>query len=301
MQKYHPDLTPIQALKLKMEMQADPTFKRIFSPKFDITPHIQKEAQTRYNPQINEENHNVWECYGLTGDGKSNGMLSLVRMIHPILKVENVFFHDEEILEVLPNLKRPDWIVRDENIGGAHYGSGSNRIKSQLEAVTQTLRKRCIGFTFIGTQPAELTTTQYIFRAIDKDRQQRITRFGVKDPLSNVWLGAIYIKVMDETDSFWVEYNARKERFMQSIIDLDFSAGKPQYQKLIDIILKDMDITKYSKKAERKLFISQRFTHLTKGEVGELAVMLEMQLRNGTTGSDTDNQQKQQLVQEEGG
>jgi hypothetical protein len=281
--EYHPDLTEIERRKLRLEMEADENFKRIFrgkKRKWDITRELIAEAKVRYNPSINEENHCVWETYGLTGTGKSNAMISLVRLIHPTLKVENIFFHDEQILQALEHLGRPDWIIRDENIGGANYGAGSNRVRSQLGAVTQTLRKRCIGFTFIGTQPAELDTTQYLFRSIDKDRKMRMTRFAVKDPQSGNYLGFVYIKVMDELDPFWVEYNARKEKFMQSIIMQDYTAGKPQYQTYIDLILKDIDITKYRKKAERKIFIAQKFTHLTKGEQNDLSIMLEMQLRN---------------------
>lgn len=302
--EYTPDLTEIERRKLRLEMEADENFKRIFKGsnkrKWDITEEVIQEARTRYNPAINEENHCVWEVYGLTGTGKSNALISLVRKIHPTLKVESIYFHDEQILTALPSLQRPDWVIRDENIGGANYGSGSNRIRTQLSAVTQTLRKRCIGFTFIGTEPAQLDTTQYIFRSIDKDRRLRMTRFAVKDPQSGFYLGFVYLKVMDENDPFWIEYNKRKEKFMQSIIMQDYTAGKPQYQTYIDVILKEMDITKYRKKAERKLFIQQKFTNLTKGEVGELSTMLEMQLRNGDDNSsrNPDEENPEQQMQE---
>jgi hypothetical protein len=295
---YKPDLTPIQKMKIQMELQAEPTFARVFSLKYNLTPFILNEAKARYNPKINEENHNVWECCGMTGDGKSIGMLSLVKFIHPPLNINNIFFHDEHILEALPELKRPDWIIRDENIGGANYGSGSNRIKSQLDAVTQTLRKRCIGFTFIGVQPAELTTTQYLFKAIDKDREQRITRFAVKDPLTGIYLGAIYIPVMQETDPFWIAYNEKKEKFMQSIIEQDYSEGKPKYQRMVDIIMDAIDLSIYQKKKERKIFIQQKFTNLTKGEVEELSTMLEMQLRNAELNRSPEQEQSDAPVQE---
>jgi hypothetical protein len=274
---YEPDLTDIDKLKLMEELNSDDSFINIF--KKNITKDIIKEAKDRYNPHINEENHVVWERYGLTGSGKSIGMMSLTEEIHPTLKVDNIFFHNQQILEALPKLKRPDFIIRDENVDFAQYGSGSNRIKMQLEAITQTLRKRCISFIFISTQPANFSTTQYIFRAIDKDRKRRITRFGVKDPITNKYLGAVYVKVMPEENPFWKLYTQHKEEFMQKIIEMDFTQGKPQYQKLIDILMQELNIHIYKSKKERKSYISQRFTNLTRAELEEISTMYEIQLR----------------------
>jgi hypothetical protein len=275
--KYNPDLSPIQILKMREELRANESFKKIF--KLDITEPILDEARKRYNPLHNEENHCVYECYGLTGEGKSISMISLARTIHPSLTVNNIFFHNQQVLDALPDMKRPDFIIRDENIDFAQFGSGSGRIKMQLEAITQTLRKRSISFIFVGTAPIGLSTTQYIFRAIDKDRKQRLTRFAVIDPQTQNYLGAIYINVMKETDPLWLLYNQRKEEFMQNIINMDFTHGKPQYQVIIDALLKELNIHIYQKKKERKLYISQRYSNLTKAEIEEISTMLEIQLR----------------------
>jgi hypothetical protein len=289
--RYEPDLNFIEQLKFREEAKLNETFKKVFLPKYNLSQHILSEAKTRYNPNINEENHCVWECYGLTGSGKSNAMQAAIIAIHPSFKVSNIYFHNQQILDAMPDMERPDFIIRDENIEYAQYGSGSTRIRTQLEAITQTLRKRSISFVFIGTEPCGLTTTQYIFRAIDKDRKRRITRFAVIDPQSQNYLGAIYIKVMDEKDAFWITYNQRKEDFMQQIINMDFSQGKPKYQTLIDALIQELNIHIYTTKKERKVYISQRFSNLTSKEIEDLSTMLEIQLRQKSeeqNGEDTE-------------
>ena len=163
----------------------------------------------------------------------------------------------------------------------AQYGVGSTRIKMQLDIAAQTLRKKGIGFIFVGVDELNLSAAQYYFEAIDMDMKRRITRFAVKDPQMKRYLGAIYIPVMQETDPFWMTYQHNKEEFMDSIINMDFSKGKPKYQEMIDNIMEKIDLNIYSKKKERKLFIRQHYSNMTNAEIDELSTMLEIQLKNG--------------------
>lgn len=274
---YNPDLNKLDNLKYQMELQADASFANVF--KNNCTPDVKKDLKKKTDADV-QENHNVLCIYGLTGKGKSISGISQIREVFPNFKVNKIFFHNQEILNALnTDMERPDWIVRDENIDFAQYGTGTNRIKSQLEAVTHTLRKRCISFTFISAPLFKLETAQYYFRALDMDRKLRITRFGVQDPLTFRYIGAYYQKVMTELDPFWLEYNRRKEEFMQSIMSGDFSKGKPEHEKMIDLILKELDLAVYTKKKERKLYIATKFTNLTRGEIEDLSTLLEIRLK----------------------
>jgi hypothetical protein len=275
--KYKPDLTPIDILKYKEKIKTSEDFKKVF--KINLTEHILKEIRDKYNPQVDFENHFVGVCYGGTGKGKSIGMLSLCKTINPYLKVDNIFFHNQQIIDAMPEMERPDIILRDENIDFAQFGSGSYRIKAQLEAITQTLRKRGISFIFISVSPFELDSAHYYFEVLDMDKKKRITRFGVIDPATKKYLGAFYQKVISDKDPLFLKYTERKEEFMQTILDMDFTKGKPVYQKLIDMILQELNIHTYITKKERKLYIQQRFSNMTKSEIEELSTMLELQLR----------------------
>lgn len=274
---YTPDLNKLDTLKYQMELKTEKSFINVF--KNNCTADIDADLKKRTNAEV-QENHNVICMYGLTGKGKSISGFSQIRKIFPDFKVNRIYFHNQEILSALNSeMQRPDWIVRDENIDFAQFGSGTNRIKSQLEAMTHTLRKRCISFTFISAPLFKLETAQYYFRALDMDRKLRITRFGVQDPLTFKYIGGYYQKVMQENDPFWMEYNRRKEEFMQSIMSGDYSKGKPEHEKMIDLILEEMDIGVYCKKKERKLFIASKFTNLTRGEIEDLSTLLEIRLK----------------------
>jgi len=273
-----------------MELASDASFQNVF--KHNTTPEIRAEQKKRLNPEI-QENHNVICVYGLTGKGKSNSTIAMALEAYPNLKVDRIYFHNQQILDALKGeMNRPDWVIRDENVDFAQFGTGTMRIKSQLEAVTHTLRKRCISFTFVSAPFFRLETAQYYFRALDMDTKLRITRFGVQDPATLRYIGAFYQKVLPEDNAFWIEYNRRKEDFMQSIMSGDFSKGKPEHEKMITELLENMDLMVYTKKKERKLFIAQRFTNLTRGEIEDLATLLEIRLK-------AHNEEEQERLEDE--
>jgi hypothetical protein len=88
------------------------------------------------------------------------------------------------------------------------------------------------------------------------------------------------LKVMEETDPFWITYNTKKDEFMDTIINMDFSKGKPRYQKIIEDLLSELNIHIYKTKKERKVYIRQRYSNLTNTEVEEISTLLEITLRN---------------------
>lgn len=161
--------------------------------------------------------------------------------------------------------------------------------------ITQTLRKRCISFTFISAPLTELETAQYYFKALDMDKTHRVTRFGVQDPLTKRYLGAFYQKVMEETDPFWMRYNEKKEEFMQAMIEQDFTAGKPVYQQIVEQLLMTLNPHIYTTKKERKMFIAESYKNLTRSEIEELATLLEIKLRER---DDTQKKPDHQAAQE---
>lgn len=289
---YKPYLSQSDLIRYEQEYQANETFKNVF--KYNITQDIKKEMHKKFDI-LNGENHNMIVCYGLTGKGKSIAMISLAREIYPAFRVDNIFFHNQQILENLKKMSRPDWIIRDENVGFAQFGSGSGRIPAQVEMITQTLRKRCISFTFISAPLTELETAQYYFKALDMDKTHRVTRFGVQDPLTKRYLGAFYQKVMEETDPFWMRYNEKKEEFMQAMIEQDFTAGKPVYQQIVEQLLMTLNPHIYTTKKERKMFIAESYKNLTRSEIEELATLLEIKLRER---DDTQKKPDHQAAQE---
>jgi len=289
---YKPTLNQVDKLRYDMECNKDSSFKNVFDPNLNLTNHINEEMIRKCDMNV-QENHNVICIYGLTGKGKSNSGISVAKKVFPDLKVNNICFHNQEILEVLKSARKPDWIIRDENLEGATFGGGAYRIKAQLEVVTQTLRKKCISFTFISAPFFPLDTAQYYFRALDMDKHNRITRFGVQDPMTLKYLGSYYVRVMSELDPFWIAYNQRKEEFMESLMSGDYTKAKPEILKLAQKAAEDMDLNLYQTKKERKVFLSQAYSSLTRGEIENLATLVEIMLRKTDEESDDDIEEMQ--------
>jgi hypothetical protein len=294
MPTYKPTLTKVDILRYNMECNKDESFKNVFNPSLNLTKQIDEEMTKKCDMNV-QENHNVICIYGLTGKGKSISGICIAKKIFPELKVSNICFHNQEILEALKNVRKPDWIIRDENLEGATFGGGAFRIKAQLEVVTQTLRKKCISFTFISAPLFKLETAQYYFRALDMDRHSRITRFGVQDPMTMRYIGSYYIKVMSELDPFWIEYNRRKEEFMESVMSGDYTKAKPEILKLAEKVANEIDLNIYQTKRERKVYITQLYSNLTRGEIENLATLVEIYLRkaNGEIENDDDIEEMQ--------
>jgi hypothetical protein len=277
LRRYNPNLTPVDIEKYRQRLEDGSNFKAIF--KNNLTEAIDAEVRDKLN-RTDKEHHFMAVVYGLTGKGKSTTMLSFILKHHPTFKVDRICFHNQQILDILPDCGSPDFVMRDENVEDSQFGSGSTRVKMQLEAATQTLRKRRISFVFIGVDPFPLSAAQYYFEALDMDESQRITRFGVLDPITRKFLGAYYQKVLPDTHPLIALYNEKKDNFMRSIQEQDYSKGKPKYQEMLDKIWPELDLNIFTTKKERRLFIKQKYSNLTNAELDELAIMLEIQLRN---------------------
>jgi hypothetical protein len=274
---YNPKLNQIDMLIYRERLKENTNFDKVF--KHNLTDIIKEEASYKIQT-TDREHHFMIVVFGLTGKGKSTSTISLAYELFNDFKVDRIAFHNQQIIDMLSRLNMPDFVIRDENIEQSQYGSGSQRMKTQLEAATNTLRKRRISFIFIGVDKFELSAAQYYFQALDMDEKQRITRFAVIDPYTKNYLGAFYQKVLPDQHPLIKEYLVKKDQFMQSIIDMDYSKGKPVYQEIIDHLIKECDLNIYKTKKERRIFIKQKYSNLTNGETEELSTMFEIQLRN---------------------
>jgi len=217
--------------------------------------------------------------WGDTGSGKSISIISLGLEVFPNFSYKNVFFFDQQILNNAHKFPENTLIVRDENPQKAIFGVGSTRTSMQLGLLAETCRKAGLNLAFIEPDFAQRGITKIIIEAIDMDMERRITRLGVMDTKTQNYMGAIYIKVVEEDNEDWVKYNRIKDSFIKNIKKGGMEGAKIEYKSMVSKLLASIDLNIYKKKKERKAFIIQKYPTMTSGEIDILATLLEIELR----------------------
>lgn len=276
--KYTPYKDGLYKAKMLMRLKADMTFKNVF--RYDLTRAFIKSIEQTVKPdrRFAQNRQIIMSISGETGTGKTMISMTLGLKHFPNFSHRNMFFYDQQILDNVNNFPENTLLVRDENPQPAIYGVGSRRIASQVGVLSEVSRKAGLNLAFIEPSFQPNPVTKIYIETVDMDLDQRITRIALKDAYTMRYMGAAYIKIIDEDNKEWIEYNRRKDMFIESMKQGQLSEAKADYDKIVDMLYKELDES-YKTKQERKIFIMQKYPSLTASEIRILHILLERKIR----------------------
>lgn len=210
--------------------------------------------------------------------GKSQIAMTLGVKYFPNFSHNNIFFFDQQILDNVDKFPENTLLVRDENPAGAIFGVGSQRISSQVGVLSEVSRKAGLNLAFIEPSFAENPIIKIYLQTVDMDLNNRITRLALKDSQTLSYMGALYLKILDEDHKEWILYNRKKDKFIDDVKKGKLGESKQNYDSMVDELLKNLDES-YRTKKERKVFIIKEHPSLTNSEIDILATLLEIRLR----------------------
>lgn len=261
-----------------MLLQDDMSFRNVFIR--NMTDAFVNTMIGVVNPKVDFEQNTIWEVSGESGSGKSLGTMTLIKKITPkTFSYKNVVFYDQQILELAPTISRDSFIIRDEAV--KVWGVGSNRIQSDLVALSETCRKFGISLAFLSPSPQNISVAKFLLQVVDMDIKNRITRFGLKDPVLNKFIGAVYVKVLDNDDYDWVMYNKAKDEFIESIKEGKKAFGKTDFRQIAINMSQKVDINIFRTKKQRLAFLQVELSNLTLSEIKLIHELFEIILVEG--------------------
>jgi len=266
--------------KLKIKLMNDKSFIRVF--KNNVTDKFIKSMKTVIDPNKIHEMNTIWSVYGGTGTGKSIVVMSLAKiLVGDKFSYKNMCFFDSQVLEKAKDIPRDSFIVRDEGVGKAVYGVGSQRTSRQLHVLAETCRKYGLNLVFIEPEFTENELAKYYIETFDMDIDNRITRCALREPSSKQCIGAIYVKVLPEDDEDWVKYNEMKDKFIENMKSGKLKDAKEDYKSLAKKILQRIDLDVFTKKKERLAYIRTQLPTMTNAEIEIVATFLEVMIKKG--------------------
>jgi ABC-type dipeptide/oligopeptide/nickel transport system ATPase component len=264
--------------KMDIRILSNPSFIRVF--KRDKTNDFIATMRNIVNPLHKFEENTVWGVSGETGTGKSIAIMSLVKIILRKRGVWQLFcFTDKQVLDLASEFERDIFLVRDEDIKRAVYGEGSMRTQMQLEVLGETVRKAGLSLVFISSRPTPYDIAKYYLETVDMDIDNRITRLALKEPVTQQYIGAIYVPIIPNIDPDWIQYSKMKDAFIERMKRGEIADTKENLNNLVKEVLDKCDLETYRNKGERKTFIMSCYPNFTSGEIKTLSTLLEIRLR----------------------
>lgn len=263
--------------RMVLRIQSEPSFANVF--KIDVTEPLIKDLSNICNPKHQFRSNTIINISGSSGSGKSKTTISLGKQIFPNFSEKNVFFFDQEILDNAKKFPPDTLLIRDENPSKATFGMGSIRVRTQVGLMAETCRKAGLNLAFIEPSFVQDSISKLYLETVDMDINNRITRLAVRDTHSLKYIGAMYIKVIDDNDPISIKYEKRKDAFIESIKDGTHKGAKADYESMAKGILEEIDLDIYSKPKERKAFIISKYPTLTTSEHDLILTLMNIQIK----------------------
>jgi hypothetical protein len=274
---YKPYKNNMYVHKMLMRLKQNPSFKNVFN--VDLTQPIIKDLKLIADPTHLFRQNTIMNLSGETGSGKSMSLISLALDVFKDFNENNIFFYDQEILDKAHKFPQDTLLIRDENPQKSIFGIGSNRTSSQIGVLAETCRKAGLNLGFVEPEFIQTGITKLILETVDMDVERRLTRLAVRDTRTLDYMGAMYIKVVDEDNSVWVKYNKIKDNFIDDIKMGVMSKSKLNPKNIAKKIYDEINVEVYKTKKERKIFIIDKFPNYTSGEIDLISTNLEIMLR----------------------
>ena len=187
------------------------------------------------------------------------------------LVVEDILFSTEEILQRSKVIGMNHTLIRDEQTLGS--GMGSDREKQEQENLEDTTRKFGLNIIFCSPNTRDHTTAHYNLEIICINKKERLTKIAIIG-YNGLYMGYFVLKVIDDDDPIWIEYEKRKDKFIEAVL------GRRMERLSLDvrsIALQKHKQFKHAKTNELKRIVAMKmFPNLTLLEVSSIVGNLKL-------------------------
>lgn len=269
-------LTHLQRLKLQAWVMYDETLKNAW--KNNCTDYFIEEIG--HKTGVSKENHIVIFVYGEQGLGKSKLIQKIMKIIDPDVTVDNIMFGSQDVLDVLPLIKRGSVVCRDETY--QEFGVGSNRIREGFNKAIETLRKSGISFIMARPEYEMINGVHWILRVLARNDVERKTWCALLDPKTMFCMGGIILHIDDDSDDLWVKYLEKKDAFINQVknqTNAKYNISEKAEEVLNALLEQDPNLTLWVKKLERKNFVKEFNSGFTSGENDAIHIEMERLIR----------------------
>jgi len=275
--EYRADHSPLDLERIKIKLYECRTYSNVFTK--DLTNAFMSTMRGIVDPTQKHEENTIWEVCGLSGSGKSRAVISLAKKLTPkTFSYKYIVFYDQHILDIAKDVPRDSFIIRDEAV--KVFGVGSNRIATDMHTLSETCRKFGINLAFLSPAEKSIPVAKFILETTDVDYKNEITRLALKDPVTDRYLGGVYVKVLPADDYDWIMYNKAKDEFIESIKD-GKRAGKSDFRAIAKEMYEKIDENVFRTKKQRLAYLKAELNALTNAEIEIVATFLEILIYHG--------------------
>jgi len=285
--EYNPIKDNMYRDRMEVRVRQEDSFRYCF--RRNISDNFFKDLENLYAKDRLFRTNTIIQVSGMTGGGKSIGVISLAKKICSNFNQKtNVKFYDQELLDEFKNKPKDTIMIRDESPSKGVFGMGSTRIENQLSVVGDTARKNGLSLIFVEPEFKQNAIAKWYLETIDmgsvtrKGKVHRVNRFGVKEPKTETFLGCVLLEVLPETDPDWIAYNKRKDKFIKEVLDADFTGAKMDYEQVAIDIVAEMDLDIYKTLKEKKLFVLKKYPSYTSQEVDMILTAVKILEKQGS-------------------
>ena len=280
---YH---TPLQKELLISKIRQNPSLKKIFKKKKYITEQVEQELRHRRDGII--ENFSTIFILGTQGSFKSSIALTIAKKFDENYNAERISFGYEEFRKKIEESKPKQFFQLDEQV--FKHGTGTTRIIQDINNLIETLRKRQNSMIIVSPERKYFDENLFTYTIETIDTSIKATcphnqelheprncacyeektceiktcyvRTAVKK--EGIYLG-FYVIEIDWNNQLWDDYQIKKDRFMEEIVQ--DKLHNMDYQKIAEDIINDEEFEHYKKtKKSLRLLIEQKKPNLTIGE-----------------------------------
>jgi len=207
------DLTKMQKIFFSQKCQKEPSFFRVFNPKYNMTKEMREEFRYR---TYGERNITV-EIIGQTGSGKSSVLITLaLNWFSKPVDINDIVFTTQEVIDRAKLVGRNHTIIKDEQ--NKQKGMGSQREEDELEALEDTTRKYGLNLLFASPRRRNHSSAHYLLEVICINKEKRLTKVAIYNQDTYSYIGYFVIKIIEENNKLWKEYNKKKDKFIETVL-----------------------------------------------------------------------------------
>jgi hypothetical protein len=227
-----------------------------------------------YNDILHRD-HFILTIAGETGSDKSSAAQELAMARQQDFRADQIQFESELLLTEIEKSRPGDVFIRDEAL--PMVGIGSGRIENEIHIVLDTLRQRKNSLILVSPSIERVATSHYNLETVDISDDQQYVRLGVKEPLTDKFIGYILVKI-HYNNPVWKEYQLRKMAFLKRVVSRRLSSGA-NIPELARKVLEKLDLENLRRKAELHLAVHEEYPNLTTGEEKLVYTKLEQLVR----------------------
>lgn len=182
---------------------------------YGLSTRCDEELRRHVRERHEDGGNNVWEVFGLSGTGKSSGIMGLVHELAPFkagMLPVRVVFDQSEVARAMAQIAPTEWVVLDEQTRLA--GQGSKTLQEELLNLEEQGRASQKNIVFLSPMEREGESQRISLRSIAWSRTQGKTAFLVR--CMGSWLGYAVLPFCPA--EVWAEYSPLKARQVQRAV-----------------------------------------------------------------------------------